>query len=58
MYYYLNVHFQGQRVKQHVKEERKGSYPGGVSSDTFDLQMMSTIFAFQCISCELDRVDI
>lgn len=42
----------------HVKEERKGSYCGGVSSDTFDLQMMSAAFAFQCISCELDRINI
>jgi hypothetical protein len=41
--------------KQHVKEERKGNYHGGVSSDTFDLQMMSAVSEFQCISCDLDR---
>jgi hypothetical protein len=41
--------------KQHVKKERKGNYHGGVSSDTFDLQMISAVSSFQCISCELDR---
>jgi hypothetical protein len=28
-------------------EERKGSYYGGISSDTFDLQMISAVYAFQ-----------